>query len=133
MGLGKGQGRPPEAKAKSHQLIVKAKPEEEVELAAFKELCARNGIKIRDEIFTRTIRPFLREHNWPPGNSQTVIDVYTTTLEEKKELICERCGEKTEQLYEAMFISGKKLKECKNCFEHAKNKKLVKKFLRVMR
>jgi len=69
--------RHPDPKSKTPRIVVLAKPEWEVEMRAFKDLCARNGIEMASEIYVRAIRPFLQEHHWPPGNSQTVLAAFS--------------------------------------------------------
>jgi len=132
MGLGGGKGRSPDPKSKVPQIIIRAKQgqvQEEIEVKAFKEICSRNGLNMREEIFTRAIRPFLKDHNWPPGNSQTLMEVYT---EPKKKLVCAHCKKEAPKLYEALFISGAKLKFCEGCYQDAKRNKLVKKFIKAI-
>jgi len=58
---------------KSNRIVLEGNIEEEnIRIRAFKEICQRNNIPYREEILKR-IDHFLREHNWPPGNSQTQL------------------------------------------------------------
>lgn len=67
--------RPPDPKSKIVRVFLTAKPGEEPKVRAFKEICARNGIKVRTVLMEK-VDSFLREHNYPPGNSQTLIKGY---------------------------------------------------------
>ena len=79
-------------KSKTKQIVAKPKEEWQTEFTAFKELCARNGLSMSQEIYERAIIPFLREHNWPPGNSQTLIDVFVQKKIDDKIVMCDSCG-----------------------------------------
>lgn len=71
---------------KSNRIVLEGNIEEEnIRIRAFKEICQRNNIPYREEILRR-IDHFLREHNWPPGNSQTQIVKFV-----EKQLIDIRC------------------------------------------
>lgn len=71
--------RPPDPEAKTCHLIFQAKTEEEkVKMKAFKEICKRNGIEMRKELL-KGIDGFLKEHHWPPGNSQVLIREFLPT------------------------------------------------------
>lgn len=65
----------PDREAKTLRLVLSPKPGQEEKIRAFKELIRRNGLKIGDILFER-VEEFLKEHNWPPGNSQTVINTF---------------------------------------------------------
>lgn len=67
--------RPPDPNSKIVRVFLTAKPGEETKVRAFKEICARNNKKVRDVLMEK-VDAFLREHNYPPGNSQTLIEVY---------------------------------------------------------
>ena len=100
------------------QMIYRAKTEEEkIKLKAFKEICARNGIEMRD-VTAAGIDRFLREHNWPPGNSQTLLQVFG--VEGKK--FCGFCGAETDKLYDCLFISGLRKLVCEHCKNEAKER-----------
>ena len=109
--------RPP--KPSSIQLIIRAKPEWEVEFRAFKELCARNGIQYSQEIYERAIRPFLRDHNWPPGNSQTVLNGFVPPIV----TVCETKNCNAEAIYELHFPHKPTRKVCPSCLKEQKRKK----------
>lgn len=91
------------------------KPEEEEEIKAFKEICARNGIQVRN-IMMSAVRKFLREHNWPPGNSQTVLSVFGAV----KMMECWRCHEMFEHLFLTEFYSGITKPVCQKCVDYCK-------------
>jgi len=78
-------------KAKTKQLVAKPKPEWETEFVAFKEICARNSLSMSQEIYERAIKSFLRDHHWPPGNSQTLLEGYVEVHEVSRP-VCEVCG-----------------------------------------
>jgi len=63
-------------KSKTATIIVKANNEDEAtRIRALKEICVRNNLEIRKVILAKIDR-FLKEHHWPPGNSQTVLEVF---------------------------------------------------------
>jgi len=64
--------RPPNKDAKIPRLVLVAKEGQEEKIKAFKEICARNEIHVSDILFEK-VEAFLIKHNWPPGNSQTLI------------------------------------------------------------
>ena len=73
-------------------LTIHAKtPAEEEKIRAYKEIHARNEeLEIQTSVMA-AIDKFLREHNWPPGNSQTVLAVYREVPSELR--ICQYCNE----------------------------------------
>lgn len=66
--------RNPDPNTKNQQAYVRGNTEEEKELIkAAKQICARNkDLNMRD-VLMKGIKKFLRDHNWPPGNSQTML------------------------------------------------------------
>jgi hypothetical protein len=77
-------------KSKTLRLSLIPKPEWETEVRAFKEICARNGIEMSRELYERAVKSFLRDHNWPPGNSQTTLPVFS---EKNQTYVApEKCG-----------------------------------------
>lgn len=68
--------RQPNPKSKTNRLVLTGRDEERDRINAFKELCARNHLNVRDVLMEK-VDSFLRQHNWPPGNSQMVITVFT--------------------------------------------------------
>lgn len=125
--------RTADPKAKSNRVVfVPKEPEQEKAARALKEWCIRNQ-KTINEVLSEMVFDFLKRHHWPetPGHSQFQITEFTNG--QKPKLVCERCGaEGVPRLYEAVFISGRQLKECEECFKRAKEHKLVKKFLKVI-
>lgn len=107
--------RPPNPNAKFIRIVMDGKPEEEGEIKAFKEICARNGIKVRD-VMMPAVRDFLRKHNWPPGNSQTVLEAFGA----KKQMECWRCHEILPHLNLVEFISGITKPVCKKCEDYCR-------------
>lgn len=78
MGVEALMTRHADPKAKTQRLILNAKPEQEHKIRAFRELCARNQLSISDILFEK-VEQFLKEHNWPPGNSQTILPIFQPT------------------------------------------------------
>jgi len=60
--------------SKTLRLVLIPKLDWETEIRAFKEICARNRIEVSNELYERAVKTFLRDHHWPPGNSQTILD-----------------------------------------------------------
>ena len=79
--------------APTKQIVAKPKPEWIPEFTAFKEICARNQLSMSEEIYERAIKVFLRDHHWPPGNSQTLLEVFEEKNTIPKLIVCEVCGE----------------------------------------
>ena len=79
--------------APTKQIVAKPKPEWVTEFKAFKEICARNGLSMSQEIYERAIKVFLRDHHWPPGNSQTLLAVFEEKNTIPKQEFCEVCSE----------------------------------------
>jgi len=98
--------------AKTKQVVAKPKLEWETEFTAFKEICARNGLSMSQEIYDRAIKSFLRDHNYPPGNSQTLMKQFTQ--EKLDTTICQMdsCSNKAEYLCFSAFPYGKDVKLC---------------------
>lgn len=68
--------RKPDPETKDQQAYIRGKTEEEKKkIKAVKEICARNNLEVRD-VLMAGINKFLRDHHWPPGNSQTLLSVY---------------------------------------------------------
>ena len=100
-------------------------PAEEERLKAFKELHARNPELSIQKTMMESVDLFLAQHNYPPGNSQTLLAEYGAI----HKLKCERCGEMFDHLFRAKFVSGLVADYCKACLERAKAKTTVKKVL----
>ena len=114
--------RPPNPNSKTSQIIIKPRPEWETEFRAMKEICARNGLALNKEIYERAVRPFLRDHNYPPGNSQTMLRRFGVELS----LVCFRCGKKFRTLRRVEYISGVVGHSCEECLRKDKLKRVVK-------
>lgn len=78
--------RQPNHKSKTNRLVLTGRDEERERINAFKELCARNNLKVRDVLMEK-VDNFLRQHNWPPGNSQTVITSFSKQTNIAKEQV----------------------------------------------
>lgn len=77
----------PKPDAKTKRLVLIPKPGQEIKITAFKEICARNSIQISDVLFEK-VEEFLKKHNWPPGNSQTLLQVFPQEAAAPK---CDMC------------------------------------------
>jgi len=60
---------------KTLRLVLIPKPGQEEKIKAFRELVRRNDLEISDILFQK-VEEFLRQHNWPPGNSQTILPAF---------------------------------------------------------
>lgn len=69
--------RKPNPGTKEQQAYIRGKTEEEKKkIKAVKEICARNeNLQVRDVIL-KGFDKFLKDHNWPPGDSQTVLEAF---------------------------------------------------------
>lgn len=105
--------RSPDPKSKTINIQIHGKPGEAEKIRAFKEICARNGIEMRDVVL-KAVDHFLREHHWPPGNSQTLLN------EEPPKKQCWRCKNMFLKLTKVRFISGKEASTCAGCIQWAK-------------
>lgn len=116
--------RQPDPNSKTQQLYFRATTvEEKNKVKAVKELCARNDdIEIKDVLMIG-VDKFLRDHNWPPGNSQTVLSVYGALPKH----VCSRCGEKFTKLQRVKFVSGSTGQLCPGCLEHEEARTVIKK------
>lgn len=112
-------------KAKTLRLSIVPKSWMEPKIRAFKEICVRNNLKISDVLFEK-VEDFLKEHNWPPGDSQTLLETFGSELS----LICFRCQKKFKHLIRVEYISGVTGHSCKDCLEEDKLKRVVKKAFR---
>ena len=68
--------RPPLSTSKTTRLVLIPKPGEEAKINAFKEICARDGYQVRDEL-SKLIDGWLIKHNYPPGNPQLPLTKFT--------------------------------------------------------
>lgn len=115
--------RQPNPKSKTATVILKANNEDEAKrIRGLKEICVRNGLEIR-KVILNGIDKFLKEHNWPPGNSQTLLQVFG----EKPRLICFKCREEFYTLNHVEFISGKTARVCDTCLVDYEERTLIKK------
>ena len=113
--------RPPDPKSKFPQLIIKASNiEQEKKIRGAKEIVARNHLTMID-----ILEPFLKEHRWPPGNSQTLLERFGLELS----LICFRCHKNFKHLIRVEYISGAIGHSCKECLKKDQLKRVVKKVM----
>ena len=69
--------RPPLSTSKTTRLVLVPKPGEEAKIKAFKEICARDGYRVSDEL-SKLIDEWLIKHNYPPGNPQLPLTRFTS-------------------------------------------------------
>jgi len=67
--------RKADPEAKTSQLVLVGKPSEKEKIKAVREICYRNNLQIHD-VLMEGVDAFLRKHHWPPGNSQTLLEVF---------------------------------------------------------
>ena len=103
--------RPPNPEAKSDRLVLTARNGEREKIRAVKEICARNNITVRSVLMQYGVEHFLKLHNWPPGNSQTVLESFGSV--KKRE--CYLCHELKPKLVKVEFISGLREQICPDC------------------
>jgi len=116
--------KPPNPKSKTLRLVLIPKNGQDDKIRAFKEICARNNKEISDILFEK-VEEFLRKHNWPPGNSQTI-------LVPKQLLKCGLCNECFKHVWRVKYLSGKIIPSCKVCIEKKREKDLIRKVLGLM-
>jgi hypothetical protein len=110
--------KPPDVDSKTNRLVMIGKDDQEVYVKAFKELCARNNLKVSDIIFEKAVLPFLREHNWPPGNSQTTMKSFVNMPSRE----CFFCKKPSKVLFRVEYISGLIVPTCRDCLDEKKKK-----------
>ena len=117
--------RPPNPKSKTSQYVMGIKTEWETEFRAMKEICARNGLKLNEEIYERAVRSFLRDHDWPPGNSQTVLPSFGVQTKITQQCEYPHCVNAAK--FEDTARHGGKIFFCQQHHEHAVENRLLKK------
>lgn len=116
--------RQPNPKSKTTRLVLVPKQGQEQSIRAFKEIIARNGLNISDILFEKVVS-FLKQHNWPPGNSQTLLQTFIDEVKGK----CFRCEGMFPVLVKVKFISGLVAPLCRECLEHDQDRGVIKKIL----
>ena len=112
--------RPPDPKSKIPQIIIKAKNvEQEKKVRGAKEIVARN----HDLTMIDILDPFLKQHHWPPGNSQTLLETFGSELS----LICVYCGKGGFKSLRKVTTPGGTMSVCPSCYEDLKFRRLIKK------
>ena len=103
---------------------VFGKPGEEPKIRAFKEICGRNNIEIRSVVL-EAVDAFLRQHNWPPGNSQTLLEKFGSDVR----VVCMRCHRSfaETEVCRVVYKTGWEASSCVECLKKDKGKGLVKK------
>ena len=114
--------RNPNPKAKTPQIIIKPRAnspiEDEEKIRGAKEIVARNP----ELTMMNILDPFLKKHNWPPGNSQTLLETFGLELS----LICFRCHKKFKHLRRVEYISGVVGYSCEECLRKDRLRRVVK-------
>lgn len=98
-------------------------PAHEERIKAFKEIHARNfDLEIQCTMM-EAVNRFLAKHNYPPGNSQTLL-----FQESKKK--CGKCKREFKHLTLVEYISGSQEWLCPKCFGLQQKRSVVKKILK---
>ena len=114
--------RQPNPKSKTATLILRGNNEDEdTRIRALKEICVRNNLQIRKVLLDK-INLFLREHNWPPGNSQTLL--FQESLKK-----CGKCKQEVKHLSLVEYVSSSREWLCDNCVKLQKKRSVFKKVL----
>lgn len=119
--------RPPNPHAKSNRIVLKGNQEREVKIRAFKEICARNGLDMSKIVYEYAVERLLKEHNWPPGNSQTILASFGVQTK-----ITQQCEHPSCSLIAAYQcipnspFAKPKVFYCKKHHEHADQNRLLK-------
>jgi hypothetical protein len=111
--------RPIDPKGKTARLVLAPRSDQETKVRAFREICIRNKISISDELFKR-VDEFLKEHHWPPGNSQVLMKEFLPTpVGLVKPLQCHFC--KKDAVGYAIYMGRGKWPFCSGHLEKLKD------------
>jgi len=95
---------------------------DEERIRAFKEIHARNfDLKIQATVM-EAVNRFLSKHNYPPGNSQTLL--FQETLKK-----CSDCKQEFKHLTSVLYISGTRGLLCDPCLIIRQKQTVVKRVL----
>ena len=95
---------------------------DEERIRAFKEIHARNfDLQIQDTMM-KAVNMFLAKHNYPPGNSQTLLFQESV----KK---CGKCKREFKHLTLVEYVSGSREWLCEGCVSLQRKRSVVKKVL----
>lgn len=105
-------------------LTIHAKNPSDIErIKAFKEIHARNfDLEIQGTMM-EAVNRFLAKHNYPPGNSQTLL--FQETLKK-----CGKCKQEVKHLTLVEYISGSLAWLCDQCVLLEQKRTVVKKILK---
>lgn len=124
-------GRNPDPKSKVPQIVIRAmNADETIKINALKDIISRNPeltittTKKRKGEGIKMVEWLLGRHNWPPGNSQTILPVFGA--EGKKICGFPSCGKETDVLYDCLFISGLRCWCCRDCKEDGEQRTTLK-------
>ncbi len=96
---------------------------DEERIRAFKEIHARNfDLQIQGTLM-EAVNRFLANHNYPPGNSQTLL--FQETLKK-----CGQCKHEFKHLILVEYISGAQDWLCDKCLSLQQKRSVVKKILK---
>ncbi len=114
-----------QAKANSGKsLTIHAKTlADEEKIRAFKEIHARNSDLEIQRTVMANIEGFLAKHNWPPGNSQTLLEIFGAELS----LMCVYCGKGGFKTLRRVNTPGGEMSVCPSCYENLKDRRLIRK------
>ena len=118
----------PNPHSKTNNIVLKGNQEREIKIRAFKEICARNGLDMSEILYEYAVERLLIEHNWPPGNSQTVLASFGVQTKITQQ--CEYPGCKEVACFECVPnspLAKPKVFYCKEHREHAERNRLLKK------
>lgn len=97
-------------------------PSDEDRIKAFKEIHSRNfDLEIQATIM-EAVNKFLAKHNYPPGNSQTLL--FQETLKK-----CGKCKHDFNHLTLVEYVSGSRDWLCEGCLSLQQKRSVVKKVL----
>ena len=98
-------------------------PSDEERIRAFKEIHARNFELEIQSTFMDAVNRFLAKHNYPPGNSQTLL-----FQESKKK--CGKCHREVKHVSLIEYESGLRAWLCSGCLQLQQKRSVVKKILK---
>ena len=98
---------------------------DEEKIRAFKELHARNFDLELNSTIMEAINTFLKKHNWPPGNSQTVMEVFCNPKRADAQQ-CSICEETA--IGKAKATNGWQGLLCQRHYEQSRDARLLRKW-----
>ena len=115
--------RKPDPKSKHPQIIIKPRNiEEEKMIRGAKEIISRNP----ELTVISILKPFLKKHNWPPGNSQTQITRFGVKKKVTQKCEYPNCSNIAEYEDYSKPPGNPKVYSCQEHHKHALEKGLLK-------